>query len=103
MVLKYQIINILHYYHAKVNFFEAEKINQLENPKIALDITAIREHFPALKCPAIFLDNPGGTQIVQQGINRMNAYLVEHNANFHGVFRISRETPLENSGQSLES
>ena len=68
---------------------------------MALDITAIREHFPALKRPAIFLDNPGGTQIVQQGINRMNAYLVEHNANFHGVFRTSRETPLENSGQSL--
>ncbi len=59
---------------------------------MALDITAIREHFPALRHPAIFLDNPGGTQIVQQGIDRMNAYLVEHNANFHGAFRTSRES-----------
>jgi cysteine desulfurase family protein (TIGR01976 family) len=59
---------------------------------MALDIAAIREHFPALKHPAIFLDNPGGTQIVQQGIDRMNAYLVEHNANFHGAFKTSRES-----------
>lgn len=59
---------------------------------MALDITAIREHFPALRHPAIFLDNPGGTQIVQQGIDRMNAYLVEHNANFHGSFKTSRES-----------
>lgn len=59
---------------------------------MALDITAIREHFPALRNQAIFLDNPGGTQIVQQGIDRMNAYLVENNANFHGAFRTSRES-----------
>jgi len=59
---------------------------------MTLDIAAIREHFPALKNPAIFLDNPGGTQIVQQSIDRMNAYLVEHNANFHGAFKTSRES-----------
>jgi len=58
---------------------------------MALDISAIREHFPALKRPAIFLDNPGGTQIVQQGTDRMNAYLIEHNANFHGAFKTSQE------------
>jgi cysteine desulfurase family protein (TIGR01976 family) len=59
---------------------------------MTLDIASIREHFPALKNPAIFLDNPGGTQIVQQSIDRTNAYLVEHNANFHGAFKTSRES-----------
>jgi len=40
----------------------------------------IRTKFPALRYPAIFFDNPGGTQVAQPIIDRMNAYLVEHNA-----------------------
>ena len=48
-----------------------------------LDLPMIRSKFPSLQRPAIFFDNPGGTQVAQPVIDRMNAYLVEHNAN-HG-------------------
>lgn len=57
-----------------------------------LDVSTIRAQFPALCKPVIFLDNPGGTQIAQTAIDRMNAYLVEHNANHGGAFRTSRES-----------
>lgn len=57
-----------------------------------LDVSTIRAQFPALCKSAIFLDNPGGTQIAQTAIDRMNAYLVEYNANHGGAFRTSRES-----------
>jgi cysteine desulfurase family protein (TIGR01976 family) len=57
-----------------------------------LDPTTIRSKFPALRRPAIFLDNPGGTQIAQQSLSRIIAYLTEHNANHDGAFATSRES-----------
>jgi cysteine desulfurase family protein (TIGR01976 family) len=57
-----------------------------------LDLPAIRSKFPALRRPVIFFDNPGGTQVAQPVLDRMNAYLVEHNANHGGAFRTSRES-----------
>ena len=55
-----------------------------------LDLPTIRSQFPALQRPAIFFDNPGGTQIAQPSLNRMQAYLVDHNANHEGAFATSR-------------
>lgn len=57
---------------------------------MTLDLTTIRENFPALNRPVIYLDNPGGTQIARQSIERMTRYLVESNANHGGVFATSR-------------
>jgi cysteine desulfurase family protein (TIGR01976 family) len=57
-----------------------------------LDLTSIRNQFPALQRHDIFLDNPGGTQIAQAAIRRMNDYLVDHNANHGGAFQTSRES-----------
>ncbi|HLB46320.1 MAG TPA: cysteine desulfurase-like protein, partial [Anaerolineales bacterium] len=37
----------------------------------------------------IYLDNPGGTQVAQPVIDRMNHYLVHNNANHGGAFRTS--------------
>src|SRR5690554_3298544 len=54
-----------------------------------LDLALIREQFPALQSQAIFFDNPGGTQIAQASIDRMLAYLTEHNANHGGAFHTS--------------
>jgi cysteine desulfurase family protein (TIGR01976 family) len=59
---------------------------------MSLDIPTIRDQFPALKRQAIFLDNPGGTQIAQPSIDRMLAYLTETNANHDGVFETSRKS-----------
>jgi cysteine desulfurase family protein (TIGR01976 family) len=57
---------------------------------MSLDIPLIREQFPALKRPAIFLDNPAGTQVAQACLERMSNYLVRTNANHEGVFETSR-------------
>ena len=59
---------------------------------MTFELSTIREHFPALRRPSIFLDNPGGTQISQESIDRINEYLVHHNANHGGAFITSQET-----------
>ena len=70
----------------------------------SLDITAIRGHFPALgrpgapktagpsAAPIAFFDNPAGTQICAESLDRINRYLVEDNANHGGVFTASRRS-----------
>ena len=57
---------------------------------MTLDLSKIRDQFPALNRPAIFFDNPGGTQIAKQSLGRINKYLLECNANHEGVFATSR-------------
>ncbi len=59
---------------------------------MTIDVTEVRKCFPGLQRPAIFLDNPGGTQIAQASIDRINAYLVKTNANHGGAFATSRES-----------
>ena len=59
---------------------------------MTLDIARIRQQFPALTRPAIFLDNPGGTQISRQSLDRMVSYLTHHNANHGGAFATSIES-----------
>ncbi len=59
---------------------------------MALDLTKIRNQFPALHQQDIFLDNPGGTQVVKNCLDRMLDYLIESNANQNCVFRTSRES-----------
>ena len=57
-----------------------------------LDLNLIRAQFPALSSGAIFFDNPGGTQVAQQTLQRMTDYLVRTNANHEGAFKTSRES-----------
>jgi cysteine desulfurase family protein (TIGR01976 family) len=57
-----------------------------------LDLSFIRSQFPALSSGAIFLDNPGGTQVAQQTLKRMTDYLIHTNANHEGAFKTSRES-----------
>jgi cysteine desulfurase family protein (TIGR01976 family) len=45
-----------------------------------------------LSSGAVFFDNPGGTQVVQQTLKRMTEYLVRTNANHEGAFKTSRES-----------
>lgn len=59
-----------------------------------LDVHAIRRQFPALQelyngRPAVFFDNPGGTQVHESVIRAMTDYLARSNANTHGVFETS--------------
>ena len=53
-------------------------------------IDAVRAHFPGLASGAAFFDNPGGTQVAQEVITRMQDYFVHSNANHGGIFRTSQ-------------
>ena len=58
---------------------------------LALNVEAIRGQFPALgqivgDHPAIFLDNPGGTQVHQSVIEATTDYYLRANANHGGQF-----------------
>ena len=57
-----------------------------------LDVNLVRQQFPSLDRPAIFLDNPAGTQIARQSLDRINNYLLENNANHEGQFETSRKS-----------
>jgi len=56
---------------------------------MSLNLDLIRGQFPSLNRPAIFFDNPGGTQIAKPSLDRINKYLLESNANHEGVFATS--------------
>lgn len=57
-----------------------------------LNVETVRQQFPSLNRPAIFLDNPAGTQISKQSLDRINGYLLENNANHEGLFETSRRS-----------
>lgn len=59
---------------------------------MTLNIDLVRQQFPALNRPAVFLDNPAGTQISKQSLERINRYLIECNANHEGLFETSRKS-----------
>ena len=59
---------------------------------MSLNPATIRSQFPALDRPAIFLDNPGGTQIAKPALDRIHQYLIECNANHGGAFATSIES-----------
>jgi len=61
------------------------------------DTNVIRSHFPAMLRrhgghPVAYLDGPGGTQVPSFVVNRMNEYLLDHNANTHWRYPTSAET-----------
>src|SRR6266704_810065 len=62
-----------------------------------LDLSSYRRYFPSLEQDvngkqAIYFDNPGGTQVVQQVVDAMVSYFREANANTHGAFLTSNRT-----------
>ncbi len=65
---------------------------------MSLDLARIRAEFPALASGAVYFDNPGGTQIAQQSLQRVTAYLTEANANRGGAFATSQA-----SGELIEA
>jgi cysteine desulfurase family protein (TIGR01976 family) len=76
--------------------FSENKENQTRGgPELQMD--QIRAQFPALKRtyngkPVVYLDGPGGSQVVQSAIEAIAAYMTNGGANLHGAFPSSRET-----------
>jgi cysteine desulfurase family protein (TIGR01976 family) len=63
----------------------------------AFPISEVRWQFPALNRlyngkPAVYLDGPGGSQVVKPSMDAMYAYMANGGANLHGSFPSSRET-----------
>jgi cysteine desulfurase family protein (TIGR01976 family) len=59
-----------------------------------IDPHVLRQDFPALTSNAVYFDNPGGTQVPHQVIDRMVDYLVTKNANHGGAFTTSAATDV---------
>jgi cysteine desulfurase family protein (TIGR01976 family) len=60
-------------------------------------LARIRSKFPALQrqhngCPVAYFDGPGGTQVPQEVVDAMSAYLLHHYANSHWLYPTSEET-----------
>lgn len=70
---------------------------------MSLNSDLVREQFPSLKRADVFFDNPGGTQIARQSLERIQRYLLECNANHEGAFRTSRESDavLQDARQAM--
>src|SRR6266487_580778 len=56
------------------------------------NLDEIRAHFPALAADTIYFDNPGGTQVAREVLQRIDHYLRSTNANHGGAFRTSWES-----------
>lgn len=67
------------------------------------DGNLVRQQFPSLDRQAIFLDNPGGTQIAKQSLDRINRYLIDCNANHGGAFAtsIASDAVLDEAHQAM--
>jgi cysteine desulfurase family protein (TIGR01976 family) len=57
--------------------------------KQPLDVTAVRERFPALASRAAYLDGPGGSQVPREVLDAVAGYLRDSNANLGGAFPTS--------------
>ena len=70
---------------------------------MSLNLDVIRQQFPSLNRPAIFFDNPGGTQIAKQSLDRITKYLIENNANHEGAFATSKasDAVLDEAHQAM--
>ncbi len=61
---------------------------------MTLEISDIRDQFPALNDKIIYFDNPAGTQVAKSTVDRMTEYMLETNANHGGAFASSRASDL---------
>ena len=59
---------------------------------LTLDVEAVRKRFGALQRHLALLDGPGGTQVPDEVIDAISAYLRESNANVGGPFETSMRT-----------
>jgi cysteine desulfurase family protein (TIGR01976 family) len=59
---------------------------------MTLDVAAARARFSALQRDLVFFDGPGGTQVPDEVIEAIAAYLRESNANVSGPYETSRRT-----------
>lgn len=59
---------------------------------LSQNLSQIRAQFPSLQRSDIYFDNPGGTQVPTQVIERMTQYLTTYNTNRGGAFVTSKQS-----------
>ncbi len=67
-------------------------MQQQHTTQTTFNVDEVRSHFPSLASDDIYFDNPGGTQVAREAIERMQSYFEHNNANHGGAFRTSRES-----------
>ncbi|MCD6091633.1 MAG: cysteine desulfurase-like protein [Bacteroidales bacterium] len=60
--------------------------------QIKLNLSFVREQFPALKRDFIFMDNAGGSQVLNGVIHRISDYLINTNVQLGASYKVSRES-----------
>ncbi|GAB2203799.1 cysteine desulfurase-like protein [Roseibium sp. ROS1] len=55
-----------------------------------LDIAWVRDQFPGLKSDWVFFDNAGGSQILNQAVERIKQFLLEKNVQIGGSYEVSK-------------
>ncbi|WP_428673732.1 cysteine desulfurase-like protein [Roseibium sp.] len=55
-----------------------------------LDIAWVRDQFPGLRSEWVFFDNAGGSQILNQAVDRINEFLIDKNVQIGGSYEVSQ-------------
>jgi cysteine desulfurase family protein (TIGR01976 family) len=76
----------------KSNSTFSDVASVVEMATVALDVAAVRRRFSSLQRKLAFFDGPGGTQVPDEVIDSITAYLRESNANVGGDFETSRRS-----------
>ena len=63
-----------------------------ESRGVSLDVAAARARFTALRRDLVLFDGPGGTQVPDEVIDAVSAYLRDSNANVERPYETSRRT-----------
>ncbi|OWY11339.1 cysteine desulfurase-like protein [Thioclava sp. F42-5] len=56
----------------------------------AIDLDFIRGHFPGLAADWVFFDNAGGSQIVQDAVDKISEFLIHRNVQTGGSYAVSK-------------
>ena len=56
-----------------------------------MDIEYVRKHFPALDRDFVFMDNAGGSQVLERVMDRITAYLKNYNVQLGASYKVSEE------------
>ena len=67
-------------------------MQQQHTTQLVFNVDEVRSHFPALASDDIYFDNPGGTQVAREAIERIQQYFEHNNANHGGAFRTSLDS-----------
>lgn len=58
----------------------------------SLDISTVREQFPALSQPQVYFDNAGGSQILGSAADSIRDYLYTHNVQLGATYKAGEQS-----------